>query len=84
MLGMCKAEVARGEAGFCTGYVIATFGRLAADGQVCHPPLGQVEYEDMLLAVIGQIEKFPQIKSTLHAVDGALTGKWPGPCKATR
>jgi hypothetical protein len=33
MLEMCKSEIARGQAGFCAGYVIATWEQLAGAGQ---------------------------------------------------
>jgi hypothetical protein len=54
MVEMCKSEIARGQAGFCTGYVIATEEQLAGVGQVCLPP--SVEYEDMVRAVVSRIE----------------------------
>src|SRR5262249_47004212 len=37
MLQMCKSEIARGQVGFCTGYVIAKWEELAAGGEVCLP-----------------------------------------------
>ena len=43
ILEMCKSDVARGEVGFCTGYVIATQRQMAGAGEVCMPPRGRYE-----------------------------------------
>ena len=78
MLEMCKSEIARGQAGFCTGYVIATWEQLAGAGQVCTPQ--GVEYEDMLRVVVNRIETGTVGKSdTRFMTESALRIAWP--CK---
>ena len=54
MLEMCKSEIERGEAGFCTGYVIATQQQMAIAGKVCLTP--GTMYEDMVSVVVRRIE----------------------------
>jgi hypothetical protein len=83
MLEMCKSDVARGEAGFCTGYVIATWKEMAGAGQVCMPSV--TEYEEMVRVVIDRLEyvlKLGKDTRTIHAgieTATALRGAWP--CK---
>ncbi len=74
MLGMCKSDIARGEAGFCTGYVIATQEQLAGAGAVCIPP--GLEYEDMLRAVVKRIETVGGSDTRFHT-EWALRLAWP-------
>jgi hypothetical protein len=76
MLEMCKSEIARGQAGFCTGYVIATSEQLAGAGQVCLPH--GVEYEDMLRVVVNRIETVGG-SDTRPLTEFALRIAWP--CK---
>jgi hypothetical protein len=76
MLGMCKSEIERGQAGFCTGYVIATWEQLAGAGQVCKPP--GVEYEDMLRVVVNRIETAGG-SDTRPLIESAFRFAWP--CK---
>jgi hypothetical protein len=76
MLGMCKSEIERGQAGFCTGYVIATWEQLAGAGQVCKPP--GVEYEDMLRVVVNRIAEAGG-SDTRPLIESALRIAWP--CK---
>ena len=64
MLGMCKSDIARGEAGFCTGYVIATWEQMARASEVCTPP--EVKYEDMLRAVVKRIETVGGLDTRTH------------------
>jgi len=80
MLEMCKSDIARGQAGFCTGYVIATWERMAGAGEVCTPE--GIKYEDMLRAVVGRFEVL--VKENIRvaislATEGALRLTWP--CK---
>jgi Rap1a immunity proteins len=80
MLEMCKSDIARGQAGFCTGYVIATWERMAGAGEVCTPQ--GIEYEDMLRAVVDRLEVL--VKENIRvaislATEGALRLTWP--CK---
>jgi Rap1a immunity proteins len=80
MLEMCKSEIAQGQAGFCTGYVIATWEQLAGASQVCQPP--GVEYEDMLRAVVRRFEEgsgWMRPGDTDLQVRVALKNAWP--CK---
>lgn len=80
MLQMCKSEIARGQVGFCTGYVIAKWEELAAGGEVCLP--SNVEYEDMLSAVIRRFEEgsgWMKSGDTDLQVRIALRDEWP--CK---
>jgi hypothetical protein len=77
MLGMCKDDIARGNAGFCTGYIIATWEQMAGAGEVCLPP--GIEYEQMARAVVDRIQRVPEIRDTRNAVEGALRLTWP--CK---
>jgi hypothetical protein len=80
MLEMCKSEIASGQAGFCTGYVIATWEQLAGAGQVC--TLSSTEYEDMLRVVVNHIETVigSGIRSdTRSLTEFALRIAWP--CK---
>jgi hypothetical protein len=79
MLEMCKSEIARGEAGFCTGYVIATWEQLAGTNQVCMPQ--GVEYEDMLRVVVNRIETVSG-SDTRFQTEFALRLKWP--CKQNK
>jgi hypothetical protein len=76
MLEMCKSEIARGQAGFCTGYVIATWEQLAGTGQVCKPD--GVEYEEMLGVVVNRIETIGG-SDTRPLTEFALRIAWP--CK---
>lgn len=76
MLGMCKSEIERGQAGFCTGYVIATWEQLAGGGQICKPP--GVEYEDMLRVVVNRIETAGG-SDTRPLIESAFRFAWP--CK---
>jgi hypothetical protein len=76
MLEMCKSEIAHSQAGFCTGYVIATWEQLAGAGQVCMPH--GVEYEDMLGAVVKRIETVGG-SDTRFLTEFALRIAWP--CK---
>src|SRR5215470_19194166 len=76
MLGMCKSDIARGEAGFCTGYVIATWEQMAGASEVCTPP--EVKYEDMLRAVVKRIETVGGLDTRTHT-EAALRLAWP--CK---
>jgi hypothetical protein len=80
MLEMCKSDIARGQAGFCTGYVIATWEQMAGAGEVCTPQ--GIAYEDMLRAVVGRLEVL--VKENIRvaislATQGALRLTWP--CK---
>ena len=76
MLGMCKSEIERGQAGFCTGYVIATWEQLAGTNLVCKPP--SVEYEDMLRVVVKRLETADGPDTRFHT-KFALRIAWP--CK---
>jgi hypothetical protein len=80
MLELCKSDIARGQAGFCTGYVIATWERMAGAGEVCTPQ--GIEYEGMLRAVVDRLEVL--VKENIRvaislATEGALRLNWP--CK---
>jgi Rap1a immunity proteins len=80
MLQLCRSDIARGQAGFCTGYIIATWERMAGAGEVCTPQ--GIEYEDMLRAVIGRLEVL--VKENIRvapslATEVALKNAWP--CK---
>ena len=83
MLQMCKSDVARGEAGFCTGYVIATEAGMRGSGEVCMPD--GIEYEDMVRVVIDRIEdvlKQNRDRRSIHSgyeTQVALRLAWP--CK---
>jgi hypothetical protein len=81
MLQMCKSEIARGQAGFCTGYVIATWDQMAVadqiDQRVCIPR--DIEYEDMLRVVVRRLEKFPDGREVRRHTEVALRDAWP--CK---
>jgi|SRR5262245_14694908 len=80
MLEMCKSDIARGQAGFCTGYVIATWERMAGAGEVCTPQ--ETQYEDMLRAVVGRLQVLGKenIRVAISlATEGALRLTWP--CK---
>jgi hypothetical protein len=46
MLGMCKDDIACGNAGFCTGYIIATWEQMAGANEVCLP--SGIEYEQIV------------------------------------
>jgi hypothetical protein len=76
MLEMCKSEIASGQAGFCTGYVIATSEQLAGTNQICIPD--GVEYEDMLRVVVNRIETVAG-PDTRFQTEFALRIAWP--CK---
>jgi Rap1a immunity proteins len=76
MLEMCKSEIERGQAGFCTGYVIAAWEQLAGTNQVCSPP--NVEYEDMLRVVVKRLETANELDTRFHT-EFALRIAWP--CK---
>jgi hypothetical protein len=73
MLGMCKSDIARGEAGFCTGYVIATWEQMAGAGEICRPP--GIEYEDMVRAVVLHID--PHRPRRARDVRGERTSRRP-------
>lgn len=80
MLEMCKSDIARGQAGFCTGYVVATWEQMAGAGEICTPQ--GIEYEDMLRAVVSRLEVL--VKENIRvaislATKGALRLTWP--CK---
>ena len=78
MLEMCKSEIARGQAGFCTGYVIATWEQLAGAFQVCTPD--GVEYEDMLRVVANRLTTLgDEARDTRVHTEAALRIAWP--CK---
>lgn len=80
MLEMCKSDIARGQAGFCTGYVIATWERMAGAGEVCTPQ--GIEYEAMVRAVVGRLEVLVKDNIRLavsFATEAALRLTWP--CK---
>jgi hypothetical protein len=73
MLGLCKDDIARGNAGFCTGDIIATLHQM---GEVCVPQ--EIEYEQIVQAVVDRIQAFPQVRYTRTVVEAALRA-WP--CK---
>ena len=50
MLKLCQSDIARGQAGFCTGYVLGTIDQAAFEFGICFP--NNIEYEDMLRAVV--------------------------------
>lgn len=80
MLEMCKSDIARGQAGFCTGYVIATWERMTGAGEVCIPQ--GIEYGSMLRAVVGRLEVLVKENIRLaipSATEAALRLTWP--CK---
>jgi hypothetical protein len=81
MFEMCQSDIDLGEAGFCTGYVIATQQQMAIAGEVCLPT--DVEYEDMVGAVVRRIKYVLQrhlpVLDTRTQTEAALRLTWP--CK---
>jgi hypothetical protein len=80
MLKLCRSDIDRGQAGFCTGYVIATWEQMAGAGEVCTPQ--GIEYEEMLRALVGRLEVLAKenIRVAISlATQGALRFTWP--CK---
>jgi hypothetical protein len=81
MLEMCKSDIERGEAGFCTGYVIATLDQTARAGDACLTP--GADYEDMVSAVVRQLkyvlaQQFPKnLLDTRAQTEAALRLTWP-------
>jgi hypothetical protein len=57
MLTMCRSDIARGQAGFCTGYVLGTLdqGSVSSEFGICFPE--GIQYEDMLRAVVRHFEE---------------------------
>jgi hypothetical protein len=77
MLGMCKDDIARGNAGFCTGYIIGTLDQMQGAREVCLPP--GTEYEDMVRVVVDRIQRLPGVRDTRSIVEVGFRLKWP--CK---
>ena len=80
MLNLCRSDIARGQAGFCTGYVLGTIDQAASEFGICFP--NHVEYEDMLRVVVRRFEEGSEwMKSgdTPLQVKVALKNAWP--CK---
>jgi len=80
MLGMCKSDIARGQAGFCTEYVLGTIDQAASEFGICFP--NNIEYEDMLRAVVRRFEEgagWMKPGDTALQVKVALKNAWP--CK---
>jgi hypothetical protein len=78
MLQLCRSDIARGQAGFCTGYVLGTIDQAALE--FCFP--NNIEYEDMLRAVVRRFEEgsgWMQPGDTPLQVKFALQNAWP--CK---
>jgi Rap1a immunity proteins len=81
MLQLCRSDIARGQAGFCTGYVLGTIDN--ADTfkfGICFP--NNIEYEDMLRAVVRRFEEgstWMKSGDTPLQVKVALKNAWP--CK---
>ena len=80
MLRLCRSDIARGEAGFCTGYVLGTTDQAASEVGICFP--NGIEYEDMLRAVVRRFEEgsgWMKPGDTPLQVKVALKNAWP--CK---
>jgi hypothetical protein len=80
MLEMCKSEIALGQAGFCTGYVIAKWESLNGAGQMCLPQ--GVQYEDMLRVVVDLLADRDAVSGSNDSrvlTERALHIAWP--CK---
>ena len=80
MLVALRSDIARGEAGFCRGYVLGTTDQAASEFGICFP--NGIEYEDMLRAVVRRFEEgsgwMKPGDTPLH-VKVALKNAWP--CK---
>jgi Rap1a immunity proteins len=55
MLKLCRSDIERGQAGFCTGYILGTIDQAASEFGICVP--NNVEYEDVLRAVVRRFEE---------------------------
>ena len=80
MLNLCRSDIARGQAGFCTGYVLGNIDQAGSEFGICSP--SDVEYEDMLRVVVRRFEEgsgWMQPGDTPLQVKVALKNAWP--CK---
>ena len=81
MLKLCQSDIARGQAGFCTGYVLGIMDHATYSMFEFCPP-NDIEYEDMLRAVVRRFEEgsgWMKPGDTSLQVHGALKNAWP--CK---
>jgi hypothetical protein len=81
MLQLCRSDIARGQAGFCTGYVLGIMDHAASlNLEICPP--NNFQYEDMLRAVVRRFEEgsgWMKSGDTPLQVKVALKNAWP--CK---
>jgi hypothetical protein len=80
MLQLCRSDIARGQAGFCTGYVLGTIDQAASEFGICFP--NNIDYENMLGAVVRRFEEgsgWMKPGDTPLQVKVALKNAWP--CK---
>jgi hypothetical protein len=77
MLQLCRSDITRGQAGFCTGYVLGVWNEWDVGPnnvwRLCPPR--DFEYEDMLRIVVRYFEEV-QPEDTRPAVKRALFKAW--------